>query len=66
MIIYFNQPYRNKGFTKTKYGVAYLGYRVVHAHLWLLVLQDKHIPLQVDLNYKETERLICVKTYPLG
>lgn len=58
MIIYFNLLHRNNGFTKTKYCVAYLGYRVPHAHLWLLVLQDKHTPLQVDLNHKEIERLI--------
>lgn len=51
---------------ETKYDVAYLGNRVLHARLWLLVLQDKHIPLQVDLNHKEMERLSCVKTDPSG
>lgn len=63
MIIYFNLLHKIKRFTQTKYGVAYLGYQVVHVHLWLLVLQDKHTPLQVDLNYKEMEKLICGKTY---
>lgn len=51
---------------ETKYDVTYLGNRVLHARLWLLVLQDKHIPLQVDLNRKEMERLSCVKTDPSG
>lgn len=51
---------------ETKYDVAYLGNRVLHARLWLLVLQDKHIPLQVDLNHKEMDRLSCVKTDPSG
>lgn len=51
---------------ETKYDVAYPGNRVLHARLWLLVLQDKHIPLQVDLNHKEMERLSCVETDPSG